>query len=627
MDLKSLLTETQVTVVDEVPFISHVAVPFSQTKDQLTQQRGTTIEELDIYELLHVLFDTFSDEFTHGLSKQQVQDYQSQIRKDRLSKFLSTLTHRRHGSRIQTASKANAATAAVLHLTVKNVHAACDALMTEKDFHLSLLVAQIETADSAFQDDIAIQIEAWRSQGIISEISNDIRALYEILAGNTTVAQGKSNVAVEDRASTFAISEKYELDWVQAFSLCLWYGKHKDGEIGDVVSDFQEKVSTGVESASPVEENGDEDPLWVVLKLFASSNTKVKGNKAGARVVKPVLPQSLSALSRPWDCSQVFRLYHAIVATLPETSIDHATADDVAMALAFEHSTRGNIAAAIYALLHLRDAEKRKHEIRDLLTKHAANLASPPEPNQPPTPLWTALTTSLHIPAPWIWSAQALHARSFNKPLAELRYLVHATDFASAHECLIRRVAPRLVIDEDWETLHRVLAGFGTDAQEKVDGAIAVASAGGTEWKDGGGVYADFVDLVALIDSSASGAVRRASSGSGGNAASDVDRKKALLTRLRTALTALNSQYKTAGGVVADIGKDREKLEERVALCEMGKAVAMALEREEEMHATKGTGVGGDQVRFFIRGRVLFPTSFLASYVSFIERNANPSSV
>ena len=585
MDVETLLRYTEVSLTDNVPCIRHAAMPFSQIKDHVALQRGS-LNELDVYELLHVLFDDYDDEFTVGLSHQQQEEFQARIRKDRLSRYLSELIWRCHGERIKAASKINAATSAIMQLTANNIHAACDALTAEKNFHLTLLVAQMGQADSASQQDISDQISAWRDQNVISEMSEDIRALYGILSGSTTIVQGKHHVPVEDRASTFAISERFELDWIQAFALSLWYGKQKNEDIHMVVADFQDKLNSGLESARPVASNRYEDPLWVVLKIFTSdSGSKGRTSVTADEVEKPILPQALSALSQSWDSQKTSRLHQAMAVTLPSISIDQEKADDLAMSMAFEQSARGNITAAIYALLHLGDAFKRAHQIKDLLNRHAASLPSPPpgDKNQAQSQssgLWTALTSSLQIPPSWIYHSKALHARSCNESLAELHYLILASEFALAHECLLRRVAPHLVIDEDWETLKDVLTRFGDDAAQSVD--VAVAGTGGTEWKDGGQVYADFVELMVLMDPSTFG--RR---GSGQDANDKRKNKVAVLSRLQGALTGLNARFKATtsgwGAGVMESNKDRERLEERVALCEMGKAVARVIELENDV--------------------------------------------
>ena len=70
------------------------------------------------------------------------------------------------------------------------------------------------------------QVESWRQHNVYSEFNEPIRALYELLAGNALRSIGRSSGATEDRASTFTLSERFELDWIQdssqrkAYVLC-----------------------------------------------------------------------------------------------------------------------------------------------------------------------------------------------------------------------------------------------------------------------------------------------------------------------------------------------------------------------------------------------------------------------
>ncbi|KAK5359009.1 hypothetical protein LTR20_003283 [Exophiala xenobiotica] len=583
MNTSTLLADAQIKLVENVPFAKHNAVPLSQARDQVIKQ-GASSDELDVYELAHVLFDDYDDEFTFGLSRQQKREFHPRIQKDRLSKFLADLVWRRHAEKIQASEKSSAAAAAILHLTAKNVKAACDALTREKDIHLTLLVAQIEQADDTFQNDLAEQIDAWRQQGVLSEMSEEIRAVYELLAGNTTIAQGKQNVPVEDKASTFAISEKFELDWVQAFSLCLWYGRQKNGDVASAISDFEEKVLTRQEAMSPVNDGGKEDPLWVILKLLASMT------QGGAGIEAPVFPQALSALSQPWNSMNAFRLHHTIVAAVPAANIEHDQADNLALALAFEHSARGNVIDAVWALLHISDSRIRGYQIREFLNKHAAVLPSPPDMEQTDVvqsqgqgqqQLWSDLTTQLKVPGAWICHAKALYARSCNDSLLELTFLLRADEYEHAHECLLKRVAPRLVIDEDWDTLRTVLAKFGEQPEDNVDTA---------EWQSGGQVYADFVLLMMEATNSNSSATGHGAARRPSNAGEAETRRKMILQRLQSALIGLNGQFAARKGLreglALDLVQDKVNLEQRVALCEMGRAVARAI----EMDAQEGLG-------------------------------------
>jgi nuclear pore complex protein Nup98-Nup96 len=501
--------------------------------------------EYDLYELAHVLFDDFEDEFTAGLNSQQKTDFDFRIRKDRLTNFLGSRIWKRHLTNIREAEKSNTEEAAILHLTAKNVSGACQALISNKDYHLMMLVAQIDQADEVFQHDIGAQIAAWHEQNIISEMSDPVRALYEILSGNTTICQGKSNGPVEDRASTFAISKRFGLDWLQAFSLSLWYGKFKNGTIQEAVQDFAAKLESKEEPTYPYADRANlgeqESPLWVLLKLYAS--TKSAGFAA------PVLPQALNSLSGSFNCRTTFQMHHALTSRLPKLQIDLDKADVLATELAFQLSAAGSYVDAAYALLYVHDAGKRQASIRDLLTRYAAHLPDKPSDfsvEDKPMIMWRALTLVLKIPETWIFEAKALYARSQNESLDELGYLIAAEQWSPAHECLCRRVAPRTVIDEDWELLQSVLHQFGDMVEERVG-----------NWSKGGAIYSDFVKVV----------------GSGQKIS--MKDAHATLKRLYGSLTEMGQRFKARGSNLTSGGV--EELEQRVACKEMSKMVAEML--------------------------------------------------
>jgi nuclear pore complex protein Nup98-Nup96 len=133
-----------------------------------------------------------------------------------------------------------------------------------------------------------------------------------------------------------------------------------------------------------------------------------------------------------------------------------------------------------------------------------------------------------------------------NDFMSEFDFLILAGDLPSAHHCLVRRVAPRLIIDEDWDTLRTILAKFGDNPEPQV---------GVQEWAQGGGIYKDFVHLT---DSK------------------QVTGTSKTIHRLQSALTSLNTKFADMGPV----GQDKENLEERVALREMGRVVARMLNQE-----------------------------------------------
>ena len=355
LDIATVLQHATVKVEKEtkVPKIEYGSnIPFSVVKAAVPLHLQT--EDIgQLYDLLHVLFDTYEDEFSYDLSQSQKEEFEDRIRKDRLTQFLEKVLANRNTSNIIEAEKNKPLEAAMRLLAKHDIRGASEVLMKSKNFHLSLLVAQVNDADTVFQEDMRKQIEAWKSQNTISEMSEDVRALYELLAGNTTVCQGKPSGAVEDRASTFSISEKYGFDWLQAFALSTWYGQAKNDSIAECVIQFWEHLETKEERASPVLPGGATDPLWVVLNIFASISQ-------GESIEMPVLPWDLVALDKTWDAAAAFHVFHSIAAALEGEGlkIDSEKADELRAKFASQLEAKGDVAGAVYALLSSRNPRR-----------------------------------------------------------------------------------------------------------------------------------------------------------------------------------------------------------------------------------------------------------------------------
>ena len=498
--------------------------------------------EGQLYELLHILFDTYEDHASSGLSGTQREDFSARICKERLSAFVARILAEQDADteKLAAAEHDDPLEAALRYLARGDVNRASTLLMQGRNYTLALLVAQLPNADDAFQKNIREQIDAWRDHNVLSEIDLNIRAIYELLSGNTTISEGKSG-PVEHKAATFAISEHLQLGWLAMFAINLWYGALKNGTVEEVIEDFAHMISEGEESASPVV--GDkEDPLWVALKLYAASQ---------GRGTMPSLPAALSALGNPgyFDSLPSFRAYHAIVSALAgeiPLDVNEETADQVASDLASELEARADVPAAVWALLHLTDAHTRAVAIVQLLLRNAVRLPPPPADDTPADPAWATLTSVLKVPASWLYQALALVKRAEGDADTELRHLILADEKDGAHECLVQRVAPALVVDEDWTGLRAAV-----DLFRHVDGVP-------DGWARGGAVYDDFATLV-----------------TGGKVSgTEEEKREVLLARLTRSLGELQRQDDTTGGSVplADLGV--EGVRRRVALKEMGRVVA-----------------------------------------------------
>ena len=536
-----MLATSKISLEDGVPAVEHQPLTFSQLVEKVQDKEVVTV-----YNLAHVLFDEYEDEFTLGLSKPMQKKYAHRIRRDRVTRFLSEHILSTIGAdELKKIEQVSPLKAVLLRLSAYDVHGACELLKKSRNLRLLLLVSQLKGANEMFMSDMKAQIDAWRDQKSLSEFDCDIRTLYELCAGNVTVSQGREGpkVPVEDRAETFTISTRYGLSWLQCFALGLFYGRQEKnnsegiGKIEDAVREFQARCDRGEEPTKPSEN----DVMWSLLKLYASQHDNA--------ITAPQFPAALSGLARPWDHTALFAFQQACAANLT-ISTDTTKADELSETLAAELSSQGDLASAIYALVHISSASVRKSLIQDLLDRFAATLpGSDTATSDSGIALWQRLTMDLKVPTAWVYMSKARYAASATNRggdnVAELRYLVAAESWDEAHECLVRRVAPALVVDEDYQDLLEMCKLFGDEPARRVGG-----------WHEGGEVFATFGQLM-----------------TGFVAKTDA----ATISSLRKRLVTMGhkQQHGKGKGQKVRLGQlSQHELEEHVAIREMSNALA-----------------------------------------------------
>ncbi|ETN43213.1 uncharacterized protein HMPREF1541_02372 [Cyphellophora europaea CBS 101466] len=554
-----------------VPEISYTPLPFNVYATSLSP--AASANEVQLYELLHVLFDNFEDSHNAGLDEIQREDFADRIRKERLSSFLSAAISQVDTADLTVLEQRNPLEAALRHLARGDADKSSDVLYKSRNPTLALLVAQGPNVDQAFQASITEQISNWREQSALSEMDLNVRALYELLAGNTTVSRGIDST-VEHKAVTFSISSLLGLNWLNMFALSLWFGPLKTSPVSDIIADFASQLSSGAESASPLGPTGAEDPLWVVLKLYAS----VYGN---ARC--PTFPQALSALSTlgTFNSLALFRAYNIITSALPvdiQIDVDDDVANQLASDLSFELEAKADVPAALLALLHLTSSESRATAVVELLLRNAARLPLPPTQGEAASAEWSLLTQHLAVPPEWLYQALAQLRRAEGDAEEELRFLILADEREQAHECLVQRVAPVHVVDEDWEGLKTALALFAKGSAP--DG-----------WRDGGAVFEDFLALVT------------------GMAKTD-EEKAQVLRRLTHSLAAMDREL---GGGRSGSDEGVEDVRRRVSVREMTRVVAaegtvevkelLDLPITREVKGQLGSMLAGEYYRKVMAGR------------------------
>lgn len=475
--LNNQISLTRVNVVNDVPTVSlgSVSSLTSFFHGQDLQSPANAHEKM-VWELASILFDQVLD--AQGA---QVAAYSLRsARRRNLSKFweglVDEVVKRGVGMARSPEDKAIAA------LSGHRVPDACKHLLDGRCFRLATLVSLIGTNDQLMSD-MKEQVRGWREANVLSEFTDAIRAIYELTGGNVCVVDGKKG-AMENRMDSFVISDKFAMDWKQAFGLRLWYAITSQDDVVEAIRQYEDDLVQDKEKQpkpwfaeqgipalwdDPDKEQR-EDLLWGLLKLYADKDTDL------ADVLRP----ENSQLS-PLDFRLCWQLGQALINTgkvdFGEDASDKIDAATVSFAA--QLTSEGNWLEAVFVLLHLTNPTARSKAIQEHLSRHARLLGGQESED------FDTLVQVFKIPSAWVWQAKALYQRAAKKdPKEEVLFLLRAEAYGEAHKTLIKHVAPQAIIERNYEGLYDILEQFMPAA-----GVIA-------DWNLGGKIYLDFLSVA-----------------------------------------------------------------------------------------------------------------------------------
>lgn len=343
---------------------------------------------------------------------------------------------------------------AIVCLSGNRVADACAELLIAGNYRLANLVSSIGTPNN----DIRNQLKDWRDSNVLAEISEPIRALYELIAGNAGVCAGVKNVPLEHRVASFTISQRFHLNWMQAFALRLFFTTSKTGGNGDDVAKAVRSFQSDIEQDKEPEPDS---PLWSLLKVFAFGQFD-------------------------WADSRLSWLLTKAIYATNKVSFGHDAAeklDRASVAFASILTAHSHWVPATFVLLQLSESSSRESAIRDHLGRHAHLIGSSRNPSSP----FPALRT-FGVPESWIWEAKALDFRSNHDSRQEFLALVWAGNYSEANHAFLNRVGPDLVIERDYmrlfafaELLYKVrknLSGWEQGAAVYLLYPMAISQAG-----------------------------------------------------------------------------------------------------------------------------------------------------
>ncbi|KAF5018281.1 hypothetical protein F66182_9746 [Fusarium sp. NRRL 66182] len=462
---------TTIRLVDDVPFASLNAGNLRDVFHHQDMNDPASMHEKHVWELASILFDSLD----HASQPEHL------VRRTSLSKFWTDLVDSASSTTVGLARSSEEK--AVACLAGHRIIEACKYLLEGKNFRLATLVPLIGTSDAA-KKDIREQVKAWHGSKMLSEFSESIRTIYELLSGNACVCEGMKGVPVEDRLDSFVISKKFGLDWKQAFGLRLWYSIAQDDDLAAAVRGFKDDVDQEREylplpwyidqGIKPLWDDVDsdrrQDLLWGLLQLYAND----------ASDLEAILRPENSQLS-PLDMRLTWQLGLALVSSGRVSFGDDGMekADAATLAYASQLTGAGEWLEAVFVLLHLSNPRARKMAIQEHLARHAGLIGDEASPT------FDILTDKFRIPSLWIWEALALYMRSVKKDAyMEVQCLLRAGSFVEAHRVLVKEVAPLAIVERDYANLSALISQF-EGRQEAI-----------SDWSLGGEIYSFFLTLI-----------------------------------------------------------------------------------------------------------------------------------
>jgi len=561
-----------------------VAVPsanfdFKRIAERVDRTSPAGKHEQQVWELAGILFGDISERLPSdipGSPAEKLQKYGNRLRREELSKFWKKLVQADADE--QAYNTEIPEEKALIYLSSNNLWDACDTLAKSGNIHLATIISQIGSS-ATLRQEMRNQMDTWIQQGALAEFSEPLRAIYEILAGNTSQCEGRTDAGVENNWTGFNIGTHFRLDWRRVFGLRLWYGVVAEAPLETAVAEWLEDIESGAEAVLPIpwflEKEGEvgwkdptpegrEDLLWGLLKLYLLQQDYDLTMPVEAE--KILEPQSTSG--NPLNARLSFQLVHLLRAKGVEFPIsggdndktdldndDNSSSEALPMADALTNTyasslltpatSKGHWIDAIWVLTHLSSSIVRESSIKSVLSAHAALISDDPSEGS------FAALDQLQVPHEWIWAAKAQYANSVLKdPVKEVQFLLNAQRWDDAHKVLCTTVAPRAIIEQNYDALRELLGGF-TDPYSGGHGAPKDEV---QDWKLGGQVFFDFIYLMDLAR---------------GGEEMEQDRK-GVIRRLVGALEAMK--------------KGKLVLEQRVAVSEMARVVAERVAKDGVSH-------------------------------------------
>ena len=368
-------------------------------------------------------------------------------------------------------------------LSGHQVEAAADAAADAGDVRLATLVAQAGGAQ-AVRDDVRVQLDTWRAEGVDAHVDRALRRVYEVLAGNVVHADGTGAAAQRG-----ALAIAGGLDWRRALGLHVWYGCAWEAPLRASVERYEAALRAPGDTAPPLPPYQADAQLGVlkqralVQRAGAPRDAMFELLKLHVDAGYP-LAHALDArnFARGVDYALPWHLYQFLARALRVRDFADDEADArLSLAYAAQLEAAGTWRWAAFVLLHVPQDHVRRAALEALLARHVDALDE----------LAEAWLDRLCVPRAWRALARATAAHARGDYYAEYTHRVAAEDMSGAHRVAVHHLASSAFLRDASADL--LLALF--------EPLAAYIDAGGTiaQWNEGGRVFCDFVALPRLL--------------------------------------------------------------------------------------------------------------------------------
>ncbi|XP_076648860.1 nuclear pore complex protein Nup98-96 isoform X2 [Halictus rubicundus] len=331
-------------------------------------------------------------------------------------------------------------------LSASELQGACEVAREVGDHCLALLMAQLRSGMPT-KALIKQQIALWQDSGVDENISTDRLKLFALVAGEPLVSSKHGLINVCEN-----------LDWKRALAVHVWYFSSPVASIRDTLelyeSSFDASKATYAYAAAPVPEyrgtddyefevnNGQPiyDLCYHLLKLFCI------GNHTLGELLNPA-----THTADPLDY-RLSWLMQQILLALGYSHLSEHVAALTHINFATQLEAYGLWHWAIFVMLHLKDAGKRKAAVKNLLQRHIEidNIPDYIEREK-------FLREELGIPSVWIHEAKAVKSYVAKRYGEAASYFIEAEQWNTAHEIIIEHLAADAIINENYEYLRDLL--------------------------------------------------------------------------------------------------------------------------------------------------------------------------